>query len=244
MTSNNFDTSLAVPSTAATLAELRTRPMHPERAARFAGLSFGVLKLGEVPSAEPDEPYRAPAPGAPVVEERFGDAAHRRVAEELGLVRLGACFEAEASRTIKKEVWATRDGAVYASFTDPDRYHLGTYFDDGSCHVTWGHANPRTLTSPGFLVSTGGTGALRADLAAHVARVKDELESGRRFIQIDDIATAVELSRHYARQLTPLTLMAENDEVRRLNRAGRTMMIGLGVLMLVGLAAVVRSVLL
>jgi hypothetical protein len=239
----NFDGSLAVPSTEAALAEFRARPMHPERAAQFGSLSFGVLKDPIAPSepVAPEEPYRAGAPAAPGIEQPFGSAEHRRLAREIGLVRLGACFEGDADRQVKKEVWGTRDGAVYASFSDPDRYHLGTYFDDGSCQLTWSHASPRTLTNPGSLVSTGGTGNLRADLASHVARVKDALDGGRHFLRIDDIEISVELSRHYYRHVAPLKLLAENEQVRQLNKKGRRMLIGVGVIIIALVVVAIRG---
>ncbi len=237
-----FEPSLAVPSTPEALAEFRARPVTAERAVGLEHLQFGVfedLVARREPKSEPAG-YRAPAGHPAALGERFGDAAHRRVVEELGLVCLGTCFEGLSfksdSHTSKKEVWATRDGAISVALINAGRYMLSTYFDDGTAHLTWAHASPRTTSIPGSLVSSGGTGNLGEDLAAHATRVRGELARGRRFLVVDHIETAVELSRHYYRQLVAPDLLLGNLAVMRANRNGRLFVRGGAVVLASALA--------
>jgi hypothetical protein len=199
-----IDASLSVPSARSALAELAARPIHPERAKTFAAFSSEVAVDAQA----------AAAPGS----ARFGSPAHQAAAAEMGLVRLGVALDRSFGREMRKEMWATRDGVASVSLTNPDRYVISTYFDDGSAHLTWAHPEPRTKSQPGLLLSSGGTGDLRADVAAHVARVKVELDRGRRFFKVDDIETTNELNRHYYRQVVPVTLLAINEQARLANK--------------------------
>ena len=230
-----IDDSLAVPTTSSALAALRARPMHAERAKHFELHSFEVIEDAQAAAATASaEGYRAPAP-APASSLRFGDVEHQRVAAAIGLRRLGVITESTRGITINKEMWATPDGAATVSLTDPDRYFVATYFDDGSAQLTWKHAEPRTKSQPGTLVSSGGTGDLRADVAAHMARVKVELSRGRRFFKVDHIEVANELGRHYYRHVVPLDLIVANEQVRRANAQAPKLLVGIGALLVVGI---------
>jgi hypothetical protein len=214
-----IDDSLAVPSTSSALAELRARPMHAERAKHFEVHSFEVVddQAGSL---------------------RFGNVEHQRVAAAIGLRRLGVISDSTNGMTINKEMWVTQNGVATVSLTDPDRYFIGTYFDDGSAQLTWKHAEPRTKSQPGTLVSSGGTGDLSADVAAHMTRVKAELSRGRRFFKVDDVETANELGRHYYRHVVPLDLIVANEQVRRANARAPFVLVGIGIAIVVGIIAI------
>jgi hypothetical protein len=70
------------------------------------------------------------------------------------------------------------------------RYMLTTMFHDGSIFSTWSHGNS-PLKSVERLRTFDGTGDLAVDYADHLRRANEHSLSGRRALQISDLASAL-----------------------------------------------------
>jgi len=171
------------PNALVVLDKLDARPVHPVRA-------LGSLLI----RARPDR-------SGPPAEHCPPDVAAS--ARQLKLEHLGALSEAGRTR----EVWVdeTRTLQLHSS---PTLRFFSTYFEDGSCVLTFQSANPVTMSTPNLRVC-GGAGTVEADFDAHGKSVAEWTSTrGCAPIRVDNIVMAARLVRFYYRHVVAPANMA------------------------------------
>jgi hypothetical protein len=204
--------ALAVPTTDAlpALARLAEDPTHPaRRALRF--VVWGKIREWDDPDTRPDGGYRAEGRGGH--QPRHADPTLAPRAEALGLRWAGVLSEQSLLGVFTKDVWLDRDRVIVLhgrrrllrDHAPRSVYHLATYFDDGSCVLTWSHV-PQTQ-SWHMLDSRAGDGDIDVDLAAHreaIARWSDARSC--RALAVGGPEALPALIRHYYRYVVPLPM--------------------------------------
>jgi hypothetical protein len=111
---------------------------------------------------------------------------------------------------IDTEVLLDRDGLVRLTLGSTLEA-FDTYFDNGSCTMTWIRLPQAALPSQrAELGKTGriGTGNLADDLALHRARVAELVATGLTPLRMEGVDDYLELARHYVLRELPLTMAA------------------------------------
>jgi hypothetical protein len=104
-----------------------------------------------------------------------------------------------------REAWTDRDGLVRVSFRQVGPYILTTMFDDGTAITTW--SSQVSPSSNAMLTNRAGTGDLALDYEAHRAAVGEHAGETRVALRISDLATALAMSTHYDRRLSPKAIV-------------------------------------
>lgn len=194
------------------LADFGKLPVHPVRR-----LTSWLIH-GEAPewvafSADDQDAYRAAPPRGK--EPGIANPAISRAATALGLKYVGVAEERGLFIRIRKDVWLEPERTVqlhsrHRRFRDHaphSVYHFSTYFQDGSCVLTWSH--PPQTPSTDRLASRAGTGDLGRDLDDHRAATKDwAAQRETEPLVIDGPSAVAGLIDHYYRYVVPKSAAA------------------------------------
>jgi len=146
----------------------------------------------------------------PTPDPHLADEAVVSRAAALGLTYMGVAVESSLFSRIRKDVWLNDDRTVQLhsrkrkirDHAPRSVYHLSTYFDDGSCILTWSH--PPMTPSTDALASRAGTGELRADYHSHRDACSDWCRARRtRALVVDGPDAVARLIGHYYRYVVP-----------------------------------------
>jgi hypothetical protein len=209
--SKRTDTRLArSPVASLALAEFREWPVHPVR--RIMGwLIRGRVREWSDPDATGEVPYREAL--ARSDEPKLADAAISTQAAALGLRYVGVAEERSLFNRIRKDVWLDAERTLQlhsrhrllADHAPRSVYHFSTYFQDGSCMLTWSH--PPQTPSDDRLASRAGSGELARDLEDHRAAVAGWAEQrGTQPLVVDGPDAVAGLLDHYYRYVVPKSM--------------------------------------
>ncbi|CAN5703268.1 hypothetical protein BH09MYX1_BH09MYX1_16590 [soil metagenome] len=98
------------------------------------------------------------------------------------------------------------------------RYYVLTLFDDGSCLETVARKKP-IIRSSGPLTMRAGTGDLRADVASHLAVVRERAATGLKIIPIKQLDDVLRQSRHVVTHVTEPSVASGIAQTRANERA-------------------------
>lgn len=164
--------------------------------------------LADPPSPETTSDYRNAA--ARPTGKRIAPESLRVVAEKLAFERVGIL-------RLRILLVSTVDSEVFVDDTATVRLSVGTtfgktfeafdtYFDDGSCLMTW--VQTPALTAQQIIDDTGrtGTGDFARDLLAHRTAVAVRTAAGLTALRIADVDAHLAIGEHYMLREIPLGL--------------------------------------
>lgn len=187
------------------LAALPEKRIHPAR--RIAAWMARFSILDEPPTSETTSDYRKPA-SRPATRRIASDSRHALVAklrfDRVGILRI-------------RILLSTIDSELFVDDTETVRLTVGrsvgktfeafdTYFDDGSCLMTW-IATP-ALAAKKFTDDMGhtGTGDFARDLLAHRTAVAVRSATGGTALRLADLDSHIAVGQHYMLHEIPLSL--------------------------------------